>query len=117
MSLNINGEEAHRLARELADACGTSLTEAVTASLRRSVRGADEAYLLAEVAQIQNFLAEIPDRDTRPAEAILDEGRDRGPGNPRVVAPDACFAAAPMKSSGRPPETRRPLRSRLFGSR
>jgi antitoxin VapB len=75
MSLNIKNEEAHRLARELADARGTSLTEAVTESLRESVRAegpqADEARLLAEVAQIQDFLASIPDRDTRPAEAIL----------------------------------------------
>jgi antitoxin VapB len=75
MSLNIKNEEAHRLARELASARGTSLTEAVTEALRQSVRaegrGADEARLVAEVAQIQDFLADIPDRDTRPAEAIL----------------------------------------------
>ena len=75
MSLNIKNEEAHRLARELAEARGTSLTEAVTEALRQSVRaedgGAHEARLLAEVGQIQDFLAGIPDRDTRSPEAIL----------------------------------------------
>lgn len=75
MSLNIKNEEAHRLARELASARGTSLTEAVTEALRQSVRAegraSDEARLAAEVAQIQDFLAEIPDRDTRPVDAIL----------------------------------------------
>lgn len=75
MSLNIKNDEAHRLARELAEARGTSLTEAVTEALRESVRaesgGEEEALLLAEVAQIQRFLSELPDRDSRPHEAIL----------------------------------------------
>jgi antitoxin VapB len=34
MSMNIKNEEAHRLARELADLTGESMTEAVTEALR-----------------------------------------------------------------------------------
>ncbi|MEQ7128927.1 type II toxin-antitoxin system VapB family antitoxin [Actinopolymorpha sp. B11F2] len=34
MSLNIKNEEAHRLARELAEATGESMTQAVTEALR-----------------------------------------------------------------------------------
>jgi len=34
MTLNIKNEEAHRLARELAQLTGTSLTDAVTEALR-----------------------------------------------------------------------------------
>lgn len=75
MALNIKSDEAHRLARELADARGTNLTEAVTAALEASVKAASGAshpeLLLAEVAEIQRFVADLPDRDPRSAEEIL----------------------------------------------
>ena len=77
MALNIKSEEAHRLARELAEATGTTLTEAVTSALQHRVRaeaerGADdETLLLAELEDIQRLIAALPDRDTRSAEEIL----------------------------------------------
>jgi antitoxin VapB len=75
MALNIKNEEAHRMASLLAEAKGTTLTDAVTAALRESLartsRGSDFETLLAEVSEIQRFVADLPDRDTRPADEIL----------------------------------------------
>jgi antitoxin VapB len=75
MALNIKNEEAHRLASELAEARGTSLTEAVTGALRETLRRtaepADEDLLRAEVTAIQRFVADLPDRDTRAPDEIL----------------------------------------------
>jgi antitoxin VapB len=77
MALNIKSDEAHRLAKALAQTTGTTLTEAVTSALRHRVRaeaarGAeDEALLLAEVGEVQRLVAALPDRDTRPPEEIL----------------------------------------------
>jgi antitoxin VapB len=65
MSLNIKNDEAHRLARELAASTGTSLTEAVTTALRRTLAteaSVDESELLE---------AEVADRDTRTPDEIL----------------------------------------------
>lgn len=48
MTLNIKNEEAHRLARELAQLTGASLTEAVTEALRERLtrlRGAKRGNL------------------------------------------------------------------------
>lgn len=78
MALNIKNEEAHRLARVLADATGKTLTEVVTDALRYQVRTEvgrevrDETLLLAEVKEIQRLVAALPDRDTR----THDEGDD-----------------------------------------
>lgn len=84
MALNIKNEEAHRLARELAETRGVSLTDAVTDALRDGVRATraepDEARLLEEVATIQDFLASLPDRDTRSADQILGYGEHGLPG-------------------------------------
>jgi antitoxin VapB len=75
MALNIKSEEAHRLARRLADLRGTNLTEAVTAALAASldstVEASDPELLKAEVAAIQRFVAELPDRDRRGPDEIL----------------------------------------------
>lgn len=75
MALNIKNDEAHRLARELAETRGVSLTDAVTDALRESVEAsrapADEGHLQREIGLIQDFLAGLPDRDGRSAEAIL----------------------------------------------
>ena len=75
MALNIKNDEAHRLARELAEARGLSLTDAVTEALRLGVkavhRDGDEDRLLREVEPIQAFLAQLPDRDVRDADEIL----------------------------------------------
>ena len=75
MSLNIKNPEAHRLARELAEVTGGSLTDAVTDALRDRLAEAqrkDSAeLLLQEVREIQAFVADLPDRDTRTPEEIL----------------------------------------------
>ncbi|TVR52077.1 MAG: protein transcription factor [Gemmatimonadales bacterium] len=75
MALNIKNEEAHRLATRLAEIRGTSLTEAVTTAIQetlaRTPEAPDAAALLAEVAEIQRFVAELPDRDPRSPEEIL----------------------------------------------
>ncbi len=75
MSLNIKNPEAHRLARELAEATGESLTEAVTVSLRERLasvqRQEEPAGLAGAVAEIQDFVAALPDRDPPCAEDIL----------------------------------------------
>lgn len=75
MALNIKSDEAHELARAVAEATGSSLTDAVTGALRRSLRDlsgrTEEALLLAEVAEIQKFVASLPTRDDRTPEEIL----------------------------------------------
>jgi len=75
MSLNIKNPEAHRLARELAEATGGSLTDAVTEALRdrlAAVRHDNPVdLLLAEVNEIQAFVATLPDRESQSPEEIL----------------------------------------------
>ena len=75
MALNIKNPEADALAHELSAATGESLTEAVTEALRARLeairRRAAGAPLLAEVAQLQGFLRDLPDRDSRPPDALL----------------------------------------------
>lgn len=76
MALNIKSDEAHRLAKRLADAQGTTLTEAVTSALRRQVdvvetESSHEDRLLAEIANLQRFVADLPDRDSRSSDEIL----------------------------------------------
>lgn len=76
MALNIKNDEAHRMARELAEARGTTLTEAVAsaleAALDATVGTAEPDVLLAEVAEIQSFVSDLPDRDPRHPSEILD---------------------------------------------
>jgi len=76
MALNIKSDEAHRLAKALAHARGSSLTDAVTAALSESLRAerdpdAGVDTLLAEVREVQSLVAGLPDRDPRPADEIL----------------------------------------------
>ena len=75
MALNIKSDEAHRLAKQLADATGTSLTEAVTSALQQTLQAetqaSDAELLLAEVLEIQRFVADLPDRDARTPDEIL----------------------------------------------
>lgn len=55
MTLNIKNEEAHRLARELAQLTGTSLTDAVTEALRERLtrlRGAAGDTLAERLLEI-----------------------------------------------------------------
>lgn len=75
MALNIKNDEAHDLAKRLADVSGTSLTEAVTTALRRTLerdtRSDDAEVLLREVSDLQRFVADLPDRDCRSPDEIL----------------------------------------------
>jgi antitoxin VapB len=77
MALNIKNTEAHRLAQELAQLTGTSITEAVTNALREEhkkvvKRGeAKVAGLATELDAIARHCSALPLRDTRSAEEIL----------------------------------------------
>ncbi len=76
MSLNIKSDEAHRLARELAHARGSTLTEAVTSALGESLRAARDQSegadaLMAEVRAVQALVAALPDRCARSPDEIL----------------------------------------------
>lgn len=75
MALNIKNAEADRLAHELADVTGETLTEAVKVALRERLsalrRRRDARQVRAAVAEIQAFVASLPDRDSRPADEIL----------------------------------------------
>lgn len=75
MALNIKNDEAHRMARELAEARGTTLTEAVASALKAALEATVETsepdLLVAELREIQRFVADLPDRDTRDPDEIL----------------------------------------------
>lgn len=75
MSLNIKNPETHRLARQVAERTGDSLTGAVTEALRQrlaSLEGAGpDPDVLAAIVEVQGFVKTLPDRDTRTAEEIL----------------------------------------------
>lgn len=75
MALNIKNDETYELARRLAEATGTSLTEAVTTALRarleREVEATEADLLLREVRELQRFVADLPDRDGRSPDEIL----------------------------------------------
>ena len=75
MALNIKNPEAERLAHELADETGDTVTGAVKTALEerlRAVRRQREGRTaLADVASIQALVSGLADRDVRPADAIL----------------------------------------------
>ena len=75
MALDLRDPEIHRLAKELAERTGESLTQAVTIALRERLSGLQRPEqtrgLKAAVAQIQDFLGALPDRDRRSADEIL----------------------------------------------
>lgn len=75
MTLHIDDPEAERLARQLADETGESITEAVVQALRDRLASArsrrERQEPLSEVAEIQVFVASLPVRDDRPPDEIL----------------------------------------------
>lgn len=75
MALNIKNPTAEHLARQLAEATGESLTDAVITALRTRLAAVQQRQvrpeLLAEVAELQAFLRAQPDRDPRTADEIL----------------------------------------------
>lgn len=75
MALNIKSDEAHHLARQLAEARGTSLKDAVTEALRETLdadrQRSEPDVLIRDIAEIQGFVADLPDRDTRSPDEVL----------------------------------------------
>ena len=75
MALNIKNPIAERLAQELARETGESLTETVIVALRERLdahrRRQQPQRLLREVTELQTFMRNQPDRDTRPGDEIL----------------------------------------------
>lgn len=75
MALNIKNHEANRLARELAQATGETLTEAVAAAVRERlerIRGHHRGRRLAnELGEIAQRCAALPVIDSRPDDEIL----------------------------------------------
>jgi antitoxin VapB len=75
MHLNIKNDEAHRLASELAQLRGESLTAAVTSALRtalqRERRRRAPEQIAEDLMQIGRCYAALPDADTRTADEIV----------------------------------------------
>jgi antitoxin VapB len=75
MALNIKNKETERLANELAAETGGSITAAVTSALAERLasirRQRGRGRIRAEVADLQEFVASLPDRDPRPADELL----------------------------------------------
>jgi antitoxin VapB len=77
MPLNIKNDDAHRLAKELAELTGTSITEAVTIALKdavhraRALRRESSDRLVSDLAEIAVHCASLPVLDGRSAEEIL----------------------------------------------
>lgn len=79
MSLNIKNEDAHKLARELAELTGESMTQAVTEALRerlerlrrRKQQKGDRKAALLDLADEVAKLPVLDDRD--PDEILYDE--------------------------------------------
>jgi antitoxin VapB len=75
MSLNIKNAEADRLARELAELTGESLTEALTIALRERLERESgrkrSRFLGEEIARIQERIARLPPLDRRSDEEII----------------------------------------------
>ena len=75
MALSIKHPEADRLARQLAERTGESLTDAVLNALRerlsREQRKSDAAQILEEIRAIRERMARYPILDDRSPDEIL----------------------------------------------
>lgn len=75
MALNIKNPEAERLARELAEATGENITQAVTQALReqliRKTGRKDKAGLREEMRRIQERFNSHPVLDDRSPDEII----------------------------------------------
>jgi antitoxin VapB len=78
MPFTIDDPQIERLARELAAATGEPVQHALAAALRERLArvrpapaGVPAAGRLGTVAEIQAYLAALPELDARPPEAIL----------------------------------------------
>jgi antitoxin VapB len=82
MAPNIKNDEAERLARELADATGQSITGAITAALRQCldrVQAKDKVIIAERFARLHELSVEIAarwpeeSRDVQHGELLYDE--------------------------------------------
>jgi antitoxin VapB len=76
MPLSIKSPEAEKLARELADTMGESITNAVTVAVRECLarerrRKENRDLLLADIRAIADHCASLPILDTRSEDEIL----------------------------------------------
>jgi antitoxin VapB len=74
MAISIKDPETDRLARELAEATGESLTDAIREALRDRLARASrlrQKNLAAEVRRIQERVARLPVLDARSPEEIV----------------------------------------------
>jgi antitoxin VapB len=79
MALNIKSKEADRLARELAERTGESITEAVIKALQERLRYIDRPRRMARseaIRAIQERVARLPVLDHRSDEEILGYNED-----------------------------------------
>ena len=76
MAISIRNKKAEQLAREVAEACDTSMTQVIIEALEdkkqklQHGRGTEEARFL-EIQAVGKRCAFLPDKDTRPADEIL----------------------------------------------
>ncbi|OFW66827.1 MAG: hypothetical protein A2Z12_00630 [Actinobacteria bacterium RBG_16_68_21] len=72
MALNVKNDETDRLARELSDLTGESITEAITVALReRLERRRAQGRRKARLARLGDDIASLPRLDDRAANEIL----------------------------------------------
>jgi antitoxin VapB len=74
MALSIKSDEADRLARELADVTGETLTDAVTEALRERLereRGRATGDIERRLELLAADVARLPVLDDRPADEII----------------------------------------------
>mgnify|MGYP001199730130 CR=1 FL=1 len=77
MPLNIKNEQAHILAKELAQLMDESITTAVTKAIseaierRRNLRSEKINKIIEELTEAADFTAELPLRDNRAPEEII----------------------------------------------
>ncbi len=87
MPLSIKSTEADRLARELAQATGESITDAVVAAIRerlareRRRRGAQRERFHTRLKRIQERVARLPVLDSRTPDEIIGYDRHGLPGS------------------------------------
>jgi antitoxin VapB len=75
MALSIKNANTDRLAHDLAEATGESVTVAVTKAIQARLDSllprARRARLLSDIKEIQDLLRSMPDKDKRSADEIL----------------------------------------------
>jgi len=86
LALNIKSDEADRLARELADRTGETLTQVVVTALRERLERSrpspdDDEDLINDVLQLAERFSQLPVLDARSADEILGYGKHGVPGS------------------------------------